>query len=79
MGAPLEPDQGQVQPLWWSIRKSLGSRWRGTDHSELSMSSTSMSTSTSHSFIPPGPSDLRSPCPALNALANHGYMYAAVA
>ena len=25
-------------------------------------------------FIPPGPNDLRSPCPALNALANHGLL-----
>ncbi|KAI0036738.1 Cloroperoxidase, partial [Vararia minispora EC-137] len=25
-------------------------------------------------FIPPRPSDRRSPCPALNALANHGYL-----
>jgi len=35
-------------------------------------------TSTLHSFIPPSPFDLRSPCPALNALANHGYMYAVI-
>ncbi|RUP44393.1 Chloroperoxidase [Jimgerdemannia flammicorona] len=27
-----------------------------------------------HHFIPPGPGDSRSPCPALNALANHGYL-----
>ncbi|KAF9780107.1 Cloroperoxidase [Thelephora terrestris] len=38
------------------------------------MSSNSTSTSTSHPFIVPNPSDLRSPCPALNALANHGYI-----
>ncbi|KZS87536.1 Cloroperoxidase [Sistotremastrum niveocremeum HHB9708] len=25
-------------------------------------------------FVPPGPNDSRSPCPALNALANHGYL-----
>ncbi|MCJ1259789.1 hypothetical protein MMC24_007628 [Lignoscripta atroalba] len=25
-------------------------------------------------FYPPGPDDLRSPCPALNALANHGFL-----
>ncbi|KAJ7072707.1 Chloroperoxidase [Mycena amicta] len=25
-------------------------------------------------FIPPKPTDLRGPCPALNALANHGYL-----
>jgi len=25
-------------------------------------------------YIPPGPNDSRSPCPALNALANHGYL-----
>ncbi|KAF4506966.1 hypothetical protein G6O67_005647 [Ophiocordyceps sinensis] len=28
----------------------------------------------SHDFIPPGPDDSRSPCPALNALANHGFL-----
>ncbi|KAF8332681.1 Chloroperoxidase [Cantharellus anzutake] len=27
-----------------------------------------------HPFISPGPGDLRSPCPALNTLANHGYI-----
>ena len=27
-----------------------------------------------HAFIAPGSSDLRGPCPALNALANHGYI-----
>lgn len=27
-----------------------------------------------HPYIPPGPNDLRSPCPALNALANQGYL-----
>ena len=26
-------------------------------------------------YAPPSPSDDRSPCPALNTLANHGYMY----
>lgn len=25
-----------------------------------------------HPFIPPGPHDLRGPCPAFNTLANHG-------
>ena len=30
--------------------------------------------SGAHAFIPPGPSDLRGPCPALNAMANHGYI-----
>ncbi|KAJ7058528.1 Cloroperoxidase [Mycena amicta] len=27
-----------------------------------------------HKFIAPGPNDERSPCPGLNALANHGYL-----
>jgi hypothetical protein len=31
--------------------------------------------SHSHEFKPPGLNASRSPCPALNALANHGYMY----
>jgi hypothetical protein len=26
-------------------------------------------------WVAPGEGDLRSPCPALNSLANHGYMY----
>jgi hypothetical protein len=32
-----------------------------------------MSTSN-HSFVPPSPGDSRSPCPALNALANHSIL-----
>lgn len=27
-----------------------------------------------HAYIAPGPEDVRSPCPALNVLANHGYL-----
>ena len=30
--------------------------------------------SNAHAFIAPGTSDLRGPCPAMNALANHGYI-----
>lgn len=30
--------------------------------------------STSYPFVAAGPDDSRSPCPALNALANHGYL-----
>ena len=30
--------------------------------------------SGAHAFLAPGASDLRGPCPALNALANHGYI-----
>ena len=30
--------------------------------------------SGAHAFIAPGPNDLRGPCPALNAMANHGYI-----
>lgn len=29
----------------------------------------------SHPFIPPGPDDLRGPCPGLNTLANHGVSF----
>ncbi|TID13993.1 aromatic peroxygenase [Venturia nashicola] len=31
-------------------------------------------TSGEHKFFPPGPKDLRGPCPGLNALANHNYI-----
>ena len=30
---------------------------------------------SNHSFCPPQPHDKRSPCPALNTLANHGFLY----
>ncbi|PFH58570.1 hypothetical protein XA68_13496 [Ophiocordyceps unilateralis] len=30
--------------------------------------------SQGHDYRPPGPNDVRSPCPGLNALANHGYL-----
>ncbi|KAI0744560.1 hypothetical protein C8Q76DRAFT_4837 [Earliella scabrosa] len=33
-----------------------------------------MSSDDSHLYAPAGPNDSRSPCPALNALANHGYL-----
>ena len=32
-----------------------------------------------HSYTPPSVTDCRSPCPALNALANHGYLYVSLA
>ena len=31
-------------------------------------------TGQKHAFIPPQAGDIRSPCPALNTMANHGYM-----
>ncbi|KAJ4483602.1 Chloroperoxidase [Lentinula aciculospora] len=33
-----------------------------------------ISSDGKHAFIAPGPGDVRSPCPALNTLANHGYI-----
>jgi len=33
-----------------------------------------MANSTSHEYIPATATDSRSPCPALNSLANHGYL-----
>jgi len=32
-----------------------------------------ISTTGIHAWAPPGPGDIRGPCPGLNALANHGY------
>ncbi|TFK48241.1 Cloroperoxidase [Heliocybe sulcata] len=37
-------------------------------------SSTSNAFTGAHAFIPPSASDSRAPCPALNTLANHGYL-----
>nr|XP_018909010.1 PREDICTED: aromatic peroxygenase-like [Bemisia tabaci] len=33
-----------------------------------------ISTTGDHAWMAPGPNDQRGPCPALNALANHGYL-----
>ena len=33
-----------------------------------------INVSGAHSFVAPTASDLRGPCPALNAAANHGYI-----
>ena len=33
-----------------------------------------ISTTGANAFVPPGSSDLRGPCPGLNALANHNYL-----
>lgn len=33
-----------------------------------------VSTTGTHAFVAPGSSDLRGPCPGLNAMANHGYI-----
>jgi hypothetical protein len=32
-----------------------------------------VSTTGEHVYIPPGPGDIRGPCPGLNVMANHGY------
>ncbi|KIK61201.1 hypothetical protein GYMLUDRAFT_59139 [Collybiopsis luxurians FD-317 M1] len=41
---------------------------------ELASSRRPWADDEEHAFIAPGPGDVRSPCPALNALANHGYI-----
>jgi hypothetical protein len=33
-----------------------------------------VSNKGAHAFVPPGPNDLRGPCPGLNAMANHAYI-----
>jgi hypothetical protein len=33
-----------------------------------------VSTTGEHVYIPPGPGDIRGPCPGLNVMANHGYI-----
>ena len=33
-----------------------------------------ISTSGAYAFVPPSSTDLRGPCPGLNALANHNYL-----
>ncbi|KAH6897713.1 Chloroperoxidase [Coprinopsis sp. MPI-PUGE-AT-0042] len=40
----------------------------------LNFSGTKLVNDADHPFIAPGPGDLRGPCPALNTLANHGYL-----
>jgi len=38
------------------------------------LSAVVLADSTSNPYVAPGPSDLRSPCPMLNSLANHAYL-----
>lgn len=33
-----------------------------------------ISTTGANAFVPPGPGDIRGPCPGLNSLANHNYI-----
>lgn len=33
-----------------------------------------ISTTGANAFVPPGPGDIRGPCPGLNSLANHNYL-----
>ena len=47
----------------------LSSRQTGFDPAQQHVD-----VSGAHSFIAPTASDLRGPCPALNAVANHGYI-----
>ena len=39
-----------------------------------SRSAAAYADESKYTYQPPGPDDSRSPCPALNALANHGYL-----
>ncbi len=39
-----------------------------------SRSAAAYADESQYTYQPPGPDDSRSPCPALNALANHGYL-----
>jgi hypothetical protein len=39
-----------------------------------SRSAAAFADTSQYRYQPPGPNDSRSPCPALNALANHGYL-----
>ena len=38
----------------------------------MSNTSTKLVNDKEHPYIPPGPDDIRGPCPAMNTLANHG-------
>lgn len=42
--------------------------------STLLLDSVSSAAVNPHPWIPAGPNDVRSPCPALNSLANHGFL-----
>ncbi|BFZ58090.1 hypothetical protein PYCC9005_005148 [Savitreella phatthalungensis] len=61
---------------------NMGSRLGVRDVARSVDSATSSSTGSSsggvapagHKYVAPGPNDLRSPCPGLNALANHNFL-----
>ncbi|KAF5314631.1 hypothetical protein D9611_007146 [Ephemerocybe angulata] len=46
----------------------------GTPPGPPSFTGTKLIYDALHPYIPPGPLDIRGPCPGLNTLANHGYL-----
>ncbi|KAJ4465070.1 hypothetical protein J3R30DRAFT_2950504 [Lentinula aciculospora] len=69
MLAARNKNDSSLYGAYASVHPSAGKRTVGFDPvAQL------VSTTGEHAFIPPGPGDFRGPCPALNSLANHGYI-----
>jgi Peroxidase, family 2 len=70
-----EEEKRTIAGIAASIEASAKSKRVGTPIAPgFSASEQYVSTTGEHAFVPPGPNDLRGPCPGLNAMANHAYI-----
>lgn len=68
-----ERDAVPLEEVTAAIRNNLLEK-RQTTAPGFNAQAQYISTSGANQFVPPGPGDLRGPCPGLNALANHNYL-----
>ena len=69
-----ERDALSIEDVTSAIRKNLLEKRVLGDAAGFDPQAQLISTSGLNGFVPPGPNDLRGPCPGLNALANHNYL-----
>ena len=70
-----EEEKRSIANIATTIEAEAKSRRAGTPLAPgFSASEQYVSTTGANAFVPPGPDDLRGPCPGLNAMANHAYI-----
>ncbi|KAB8300543.1 hypothetical protein EYC80_000703 [Monilinia laxa] len=69
-----EEEKRTLASITAKIEAALEKRASETRNIIFSAEDQFVSTSGAHAFVPPGPNDIRGPCPGLNAAANHNYI-----
>jgi Peroxidase, family 2 len=70
-----EEEKRNIANIATSIEADAKTRRAGTPIAPgFDASQQYVSNKGAHAFVPPGPNDLRGPCPGLNAMANHAYI-----